>query len=105
MLDYFPLDIAQEDAFFDRVNERKRLIYNLQSNTHTVVSSPRRHGKTSVVLKSIEEAGLLGVSIDMMVATDAEKNKHLVLEGIGRYYKPCFQINHVHFIICVIISC
>lgn len=84
MIDHFPLDVASEGAFFDRLQERKRLTHNLRCNTHTLVTSPRRYGKTSLVLRSIEESEVIGVPIDMMVATDADKIKILVLDGIGK---------------------
>ena len=83
MIDYFPLDIAYDAAFFDREYERKRLKYNIQSNTHTLVTSPRRYGKTSLVFRSIAELDVIGVQIDMMVATDPGKIKSIILDGIG----------------------
>ncbi len=83
MLDQFPLDIAFEGAFFDRESERKRLRGNIESNTHTLITSPRRYGKTSLVFKVIAELQASGVQIDMMLATDAEKMKNVILDGIG----------------------
>jgi uncharacterized protein len=83
MIDYFPLDIAYDAAFFDREVERKRLKYNIETNTHTLVTSPRRYGKTSLVFRSIAELAVIGIQIDLMVATDSEKIQMIILDGIG----------------------
>lgn len=85
MQDYFPLDVAFDDAFFDRDVERKRLQENMQSNTHTLITSPRRYGKTSLVFKVLGESTNMGsVQMDMMVASDAERMKSIILDGIGK---------------------
>ena len=83
MKDYFPLDIAHDEAFFDRVEERKRLNHNIQTNTHTLITSPRRYGKTSLVLKVLSEVNVICTSMDMMLASDANNMKTVILNGIG----------------------
>lgn len=83
MTDYFPLDIAQEDAFFDRIQERKRLHHNIETNTHSLITSPRRYGKTSLVWKVLTEAKVINTSMDMMLASDANNMKTVILNGIS----------------------
>jgi uncharacterized protein len=85
MKDHFPLDIAFDDAFFNRLSEKKRLKDNILTNTHTMITSPRRYGKTSLVLKVLDELDEVGsASMDMMVASDTERMKNVILDGIGK---------------------
>lgn len=83
MRDYFPLDIATNDAFFDRIQERKRLGHNISTNTHSLITSPRRYGKTSLVYKVLAEMDVISTNMDMMLASDAENMKSVILSGIS----------------------
>ncbi len=80
----FPLDIAFDDAFFNREDERERLKNNIDSNTHTLITSPRRYGKTSLVYKVITELKVAHATMDMMLASDDEKMKNIIIDGIAR---------------------
>jgi len=84
MSDYFPLDVALQEAFFDREEERKRLKNNILSNTHTLITSPRRYGKTSLVIKTFTELKIIAIPMDMMVASDATKVQHIILNAVGQ---------------------
>lgn len=84
MQDYFPLDVAAEEAFFDRKIERERLKNNILKNTHTLLTSPRRYGKTSLALRVMAELQVNGANIDMMMATNLPKMQTVILAGIGR---------------------
>lgn len=84
MNDVFPLDVASEEAFFDREKERSRLKKNILANTHTLITSPRRYGKTSLVLKTLSYLNTVSSNLDMMLASDEERMKMLILDGIGR---------------------
>lgn len=44
--------IAQDNDFTDRENETKRLVSNFNSSVNTILISPRRWGKSSLVLKA-----------------------------------------------------
>ena len=47
--------IVRDEDFTDRVEETKRLIYNMYALTNTALISPRRIGKSSLVEKAIKE--------------------------------------------------
>lgn len=81
---YFPRGIASGDAFCNRSVERKRLITNIKSKQHTLIMSPRRYGKTSLVRYAINEAGLLYGEVDLFVAVDAKQIEQQILNGIQK---------------------
>lgn len=58
-INYFSLGIAKGEAFCNRVSKRKQLISNIEKNKHTIVISPRRYGKSSLVLCSLDEMKFL----------------------------------------------
>lgn len=47
--------VVREPYFFDRKEEIKRIINTLKGGNNLVLYAPRRYGKTSLVMKSIEE--------------------------------------------------
>lgn len=49
--------IAKDENFTDRERETKHLVSNFRSLINTVIISPRRWGKSSLVAKAAEEAG------------------------------------------------
>ncbi len=49
--------IASDNNFTDREQETKRLVQNFISSVNTILISPRRWGKSSVVVKAAEIAG------------------------------------------------
>lgn len=78
----FPRGIAKGGAFCNRENERKRLIANMQSRQHTLLMSPRRYGKTSLVRYAAEETNMLYGEADLFVAVDAKRVEQQILAGI-----------------------
>jgi AAA+ ATPase superfamily predicted ATPase len=52
----FPSRVAVGENFCNRVEEKKRIFHNIKNTQHTLIVSPRRYGKTSLVCKTIEEA-------------------------------------------------
>ncbi len=81
---YFPRGIATGIAFCNREDERGRIIANLKSRQHTLVMSPRRYGKTSLVKYAVNELGMLSGEADLFVAVDAKRIEHQILSGIKR---------------------
>jgi len=79
----FPLGIAQNEYFCNRVTETETLIRNINSCTHTVIVSPRRYGKTSLAYRAIEQCGLVYVKIDLYMATDHQDIEKAILKGIN----------------------
>lgn len=79
---YFPRGIAAGEAFCNRELERKRLIANIQSGQHTLIMSPRRYGKTSLVKFAAFESGILFGEADLFVAIDAHRIAQQILSAI-----------------------
>src|SRR5579862_131212 len=83
-INYFPLGIAKGDAFCNRVLERKQLINNIHKGQHTIIISPRRYGKSSLVLHSLEEARLHYERVDFFVAVNAKTMEDQILKGVKK---------------------
>lgn len=79
----FPLGIAKNEYFCNRVSETTHLIRNIQSCTHTVLMSPRRYGKTSLAYRAIYRCGLPYVKIDLYMATDHKDIEKALIKGVN----------------------
>lgn len=79
---YFPRGIAEGSSFCNREKERQRLISNINSRQHTLIMSPRRYGKTSLVKYAIRETKILFGEADLFVAIDAKHIEHQILTAI-----------------------
>ena len=67
---YFPLGIAKGKAFCNRVDERARLKNNLDRGIHSLLVSPRRYGKSSLVQFTLGELKIPYVKVDFFIAVD-----------------------------------
>lgn len=67
-MDYFPMGLAKGKAFCNRVEEQKRLKQHIEQCRHTLINSPRRYGKSSLVQKVLDEAKLPYEKIDLSLA-------------------------------------
>lgn len=81
---YFPRGLATGSAFCNRKNERARLATNIKSGQHTLLMSPRRYGKTSLVFYVANEVGLPFGEVDLFIATDAKKIEYSIISGIKK---------------------
>ena len=81
-MNYFPLGIAKGNAFCNRVAERKQLIGNVKKGQHTIVISPRRYGKSSLILYSLDESKFLYERVDLFVAVSAKTIEEQILNGV-----------------------
>lgn len=79
----FPLGIAKNEYFCNRVSETAQLIRNIQSCTHTVIISPRRYGKTSLAYRAVHECGLPYVKIDLYMATEHKDIERAIIKGVN----------------------
>lgn len=84
--DYFPLGIAKGNAFCNRVNERQRLVKNIKANQHTLITSPRRYGKTSLVLFVLGKIGIPSAKVDLFVALDAKACEEQIIHGVQHIF-------------------
>jgi uncharacterized protein len=70
---YFPLGIAKGKAFFNRTTERKFLTNNISAGNNCFIVSPRRYGKTSLILKVLNELEITYKEIDLFTAKESEE--------------------------------
>lgn len=89
----FPRTIADGSAFCNRDEERKRLKYNIDHEIHTLVMSPRRYGKTSVILRSLEEHKTSFAHVDWFLATKPEILVERLIDGIALLISNLIPIN------------
>lgn len=99
MRDFFPLGLAKGDAFCNRINERNQLQHNIEKCRHTLISSPRRYGKTSLVNKALDDLRLPYEKIDLSLVTTEESVRDYILFAIQRLltklqpsYKKAYEI-------------
>ncbi len=68
--------LALDDAFVDREQELRALRVDLRSGQDVVVLAPRRYGKSSLVLRAVQQAALDGVLVaycDLMRSPTKER--------------------------------
>jgi uncharacterized protein len=83
LIDYFPLKLAKGSQFCNRVLERKELRRNIELGRHTVLVSPRRYGKSSLVNKVALELKMPFESVDLFLAHDDKAITKRILTGIA----------------------
>lgn len=83
MIDYFPLGLALGEAFCNRVKELARLQNNIEKCKPTLISSPRRYGKTSLSLNAFERSGVPYTQADLFSIVSEEDAFQKILKGIG----------------------
>jgi len=83
MQDYFPLGLASGATFCNREKERHHLLSNIMHGKPTLIVSPRRYGKTSLALQTIQESKLPFAHIDFFSETNQKEIVKSVLKGIG----------------------
>jgi len=88
---YFPLTIATGDCFCNREVIRAQIRNNIEQVQPTLLSAPRRYGKTSLVEQvlqyDIPQSSLknhFSHSIELLMAHDLESVQRIILSGIGR---------------------
>lgn len=83
VVDLFPLSIAFKDAFCNRTDELSRLVMYIEHHRPVLLASPRRYGKTSLALRSIEATGLPHAHIDLFSAVDEQDIERAILKGVA----------------------
>jgi uncharacterized protein len=81
--DFFPQGLALGYNFCNRAEEQARLIANIKTCRPTLVSSPRRYGKTSLVVNIINKFGLQYSHIDLYSDFNSQDVQNTILTGIG----------------------
>lgn len=92
-IDYFPSKLAKGNQFCNRVVEQKVLRRNIELARHTVLVSPRRYGKSSLVYKVASEMRMPFDSIDLFLAHDDKTVIKRVLVGLGNVITQIIPIS------------
>jgi AAA+ ATPase superfamily predicted ATPase len=82
-MEYFPLGLAEGKAFCNRVEERAKLKTNIGLNRSTVVMSPRRYGKSSLVLYVLNDLDIPYIRVDMFVTLDETTVAKEIVDGVN----------------------
>lgn len=78
---YFPLGIATGGAFLGRRDEQRILARNIVAGRHTLLISPRKYGKSSLVKTVIRKLKYPAVEIDLFLATSDKSIETKILKG------------------------
>lgn len=84
-MDYFPLTIAFGGAFCNRKAELAYLTQNINDLKPTLIVSPRRYGKTSLALNTIQKSKLLYARFDFLSAINEHDIETCLLKGVGEF--------------------
>lgn len=79
---YFPLGLAEGEAFIGRETEIARLRGNIKHGYHTLLLAPRRHGKTSLAKKVITSENYPWLEIDFFIAQNELSIEQKFIKGI-----------------------
>jgi hypothetical protein len=82
--DYFPLSIASGKAFCNRTTEIAWLKASISQCRPILLVSPRRYGKTSLILRVINQMNLPFAHVDLFSAIDEQDIEKCILRGIGK---------------------
>lgn len=118
-MDYFPLGLAGGAAFCNRESEREHLLYNILHAKPTLITSPRRYGKTSLALDVINTHQIPFAYIDFFSDISQSDIETGILSGVGavilkiipapqraiKSCRKCLMAGQGHFISCVTVSC
>lgn len=78
--------IVDDPYFTNRVNEIQKIKNLLQSQNHLILISPRRYGKTSLMLKVVKTLERPYIFLDLQLVTDVADFAAQLLKRIYRIY-------------------
>ncbi|MDR3363645.1 MAG: hypothetical protein LBS91_01660 [Clostridiales Family XIII bacterium] len=79
--------VVEKEFFTDREKEAKEAKGVLESSNHLILISPRRYGKTSLVLKVVEPLKRPLIYLDLQITTDAADMATQLLKRVLRINK------------------
>lgn len=82
-MNYFPTRLAIGSAFCNREKEQKRLARNIKDTTPTLLMSPRRYGKTSLVFHILKKNKLPFAHIDLYKELNLNDIESAIFNGVG----------------------
>lgn len=80
--EYFPLGLADGKAFLGRESEQRLLEKNIEANRHTLLLSPRKYGKSSLVKHVLNKTHYPATDIDFFLVASAKSVESKILKGI-----------------------
>ena len=94
-MNHFPLDIAYGSSFCNRDKERLQLKKNINAVRHTVIVAPRRYGKSSLAIKTLEENKILYGDVDYFNAFTDELILKRTLKAVEALLARLFPIKNL----------
>ena len=82
--DYFPLTVATGDAFCNRVDEIEHLKNCIIHQRPILLMSPRRYGKTSLALQTMEKMDMAYANMDFFSVIDEQDIERTILKGVSK---------------------
>ncbi len=82
--DRFPQGLALGQNFCNRITEQKHLLQNIQGSRPTLLMSPRRYGKTSLVTHVIGQLKIPCADIDLFSELDEMEIQNSILTGVAK---------------------
>lgn len=79
---YFPLGKAYGEAFCNRVEETQKLIGNIKNGKHTIISAPRRYGKSSLCERAFELITIPNAKLDFHLAVSEKDVERIIINGV-----------------------
>ena len=83
-MDYFPLSLATGKAFCNRRKEVQDLRYNFLESRPTLIVSPRRYGKTSLAIHTLQQSKLNYLHCDFLAAVSEIDIEKIILKSVGQ---------------------
>jgi len=86
--------VVEEPYFTNRVNELQQIKKLLQSQNHLILISPRRYGKTSLMMKVVKTLDRPYIFLDLQLVTDVADFAVQLLKRVYRIY-PFERLKHL----------
>ena len=83
-LDYFPLSVAEGDAFCNRLEEITQLKTCIEQLRPVLLVSPRRYGKTSLAIRAITQMKMPFAQFDFFSVVEESDIEKVILQGAGK---------------------
>ncbi len=97
--------VVEDEYFTDRAKELQNILHILDSENHLILISPRRFGKSSLVIKAVKQTNRPYILLNLQNVVSTEDLATKLLKGIFKQF-PWERIKHLmsHFRILPTIS-
>src|SRR3990167_9780664 len=90
----FPQGLAMGQNFCNRVAEQAHLLQNIQASRPTLLMSPRRYGKTSLVTQVMSHLKIPFADVDLFSELDEIEIQNSILTGVGKLLYSVESTSH-----------